>query len=188
MAVNGGLSFEEAVNALARQTGWDRQRAEMVIRADGRYTPHSTERRAVSSPEVGRIRPGAVGVRLQNGLKLMLPIAPRTKKNHGSAFGIRQSDAYRYFRDRVKEMLAPLKAHLGLPLAEARYNIAAVYFVDRYGEKADLTGLNQGLFDVLQDAGVVTNDWQFRTSDGTRIVFGDEHPRVEITITNLPQE
>jgi Holliday junction resolvase RusA-like endonuclease len=63
-----------------------------------------------------------------------------------------------------------------------------VYFVDRYGEKADLTGLNQGLFDVLQDAGVITNDWQFRTSDGTRIVFGDEHPRVEITITNLPQE
>jgi hypothetical protein len=73
----------------------------------------------VSSPEVGRIRPGAVGVRLENGLKLMLPIAPRTKKN-GSALGIRQSDAYRYFRDRVKEMLAPLKTHLGLPLAEAR--------------------------------------------------------------------
>lgn len=130
----------------------------------------------------------AIGERLANGIRLELPVAPRTKKNHGRAFGIRQSEAYVRYRDLVKELVAPLAAHLALPLPDEPMNIAAVYYVDKPGERADLTGLHQGLFDALQDAGVLSDDWYFRTANGSRIVFADrngEKPRVDVTITRI---
>jgi Holliday junction resolvase RusA-like endonuclease len=127
----------------------------------------------------------AIGERLANGIRLVLPGAPRTKKN-GTTLGIKQSPAYIRFRDRVKELVAPLAAHLQLPLPDVPMNIAAVYYVDKPGEQADLTGLHQGLFDALQDSGVVSNDWYFRTADGSRVVFSDPKPRVEVTITRIP--
>jgi len=146
-----------------------------------------TQLQAPAWNRVGRIEPGAIGERLSNGIRLTLPVAPRTKKN-STTLGIKQSPYYRSYRNRVIELVAGLKAYLGLPLAVAHYNIAAVYFVDRRGERADKVGLDQGLYDALQNAGVITDDWQFRTADGTRVVFGDAHPRVEITITQLQEQ
>lgn len=126
-----------------------------------------------------------MGTRLGDTLHLTLPFPPRTKKN-GTTIGIRQKKAYRVFRQRVVRALEPLKGRLRLPLPEAHYNIAAIYYVDRRGELADKVGLDQGLYDALENAGVITNDWQLRTADGTRVVFGAAQPRVEITITPIP--
>lgn len=117
-------------------------------------------------------------------LALTLTGPPRTKKN-GTTLGIKQTPAYRRYRDAIIAAIAPLRTTLGLPLPEAEYNIAAIYYVDRRGERADKVGLDQGLYDALENAGVITNDWQFRTADGTRIVFDDPQPRVELTITPL---
>lgn len=131
----------------------------------------------------------ATGRRLGDRLDLSIVRPPRTKKNGGKGGfgGIRQRKAYRDFRDAVVAAIAPLKHQLRLPLPEQAYNIAATYYVDRGGEKADKCGLDQGLYDALENAGVVTNDWQFRTDDGTRIIAGDPTPRVELTITPIEE-
>lgn len=133
---------------------------------------------------VAVVLPG-VGERHGRTLALVLPFAPRTKKNHKTHYAA-QSPAYRAFRAQVRGHFdAGVRAALGLPLPDGQYNIAATYYVDRRGERADRPGLDQGLFDALEDAGVIGDDWQFRTTDGTRIVPGDAHPRVELTITPI---
>lgn len=110
---------------------------------------------------------------------------PRTKKNHGRFFGLAQSGAYVRYRDAIVAAVKQAKQELGLPLPDQPYNLAAVFYVDHYGKSADLFGLLQGIADVLENAGIVRDDWHFRTADGSRIVEGDETPRVEITITPI---
>jgi hypothetical protein len=82
-------------------------------------------------------------------------------------------------------VIEPMHGRLRLPLPDQPYNIRVIYHVDRRGESADKVGLDQGLYDALENSGVVTNDWFFRTDDGSRVVFGSEKPRVEIVITPL---
>lgn len=130
----------------------------------------------------------ALGIRERgsDALSLTLIATPRTKKT-GTTLGIKQKAAYRFYRDCIIAQVEPMKVHLQLPLPDQPYNCRAVYYVDKRGERADYNGLNQGLHDALQNAGVVSDDWHFRTCDGTRIVFGDDRPRVEVHITPIPQ-
>lgn len=150
--------------------------------------PRSASSSVVRKQEIGPVMlPGTILQLHQcdgRMIRLVLGLPPRTKKN-GTTLGIKQTPAYRRYRDAIVAALAPLKLAQTIPLPDAEYNIAAVYYVDRRGERADKVGLDQGLYDALENAGVVTNDWQFRTADGTRIVFGDPTPRVELTITPL---
>lgn len=122
--------------------------------------------------------------RIGDTLRLTLNFAPRTKKN-GTTLGIRQKRAYRLYRDAIIRDGAPIAGKLQLPLPKRAYNICAIYYPDRFGEQADKCGLDQGLYDALENAGVVHTDWYFRQDDGTRIVFGAEQPRVEVHITPL---
>jgi hypothetical protein len=132
----------------------------------------------------------ALHSRFGDQLRLVLNGPPRTKKN-GTTLGIRQRPAYRRYRDAIVAALEPLRLSYGSPILPGnrregnRYNLAAVFYVDRKGEAADLCGLLQGLSDALENADVVENDWVFRTFDGTRVVFGDSRPRVELTISPL---
>jgi hypothetical protein len=133
----------------------------------------------------------ACGWRLAGGgVRLVLAAAPRTKKNSQAWVGV-QGPAYRWYRDCLHAMLRPIVAALELPLPVAEYNLDATFYVDKRGERADLVGLLQGLCDAIQRnrkhdfAGVVSDDWQFRTSDGTRIIAGDARPRVELDITPI---
>ena len=103
-----------------------------------------------------------------NGFRCVIRTAPRTKKNH-TTLGIRQSPAYRAYRDLIIAGFAPLLAELELPLPDRPYNLAATFYVDRWGERADLIGLLQGLADALENAGVVSDDRWFRAFDGARI-------------------
>lgn len=131
----------------------------------------------------------ALHQRVGDRLRLVLNLAPRTKKNgrKGGFAGIKQGPAYRAYRDAIVEAIAGIKDVHGLPLPEQPYNIAVTYYVDVRGKRADKCGLDQGLYDALENAGVVTNDWQFRTDDGTRIVAGDPSPRVELVITPIQE-
>jgi hypothetical protein len=128
--------------------------------------------------------------RLGDRLRLVLNIAPRTKKNgrKGGFGGIKQGPAYRAYRDAIVAALEPLRTAQTIPLPDQPYNIAVTYYVDSHGKTADKCGLDQGLYDALENAGVVTNDWQFRTDDGTRIIAGDPFPRVELIITPIREE
>lgn len=117
-------------------------------------------------------------------------LPPRTKKN-SRRFLFKESVAYSRYREAIKCAVAEANDELRpdrglfLPMPEQAYNLAAIFYVDKPGEQADMFGLLQGIADALQDANVVTDDWQFRTVDGSRIVFGDERPRVEIVITPI---
>lgn len=119
-----------------------------------------------------------------NGFRCTIRTAPRTKKN-STTLGIRQSPAYRAYRDAIINGFAPLLAQLELPLPDRPYTLAATFYVDRWGERADLIGLLQGLADALENAGVVSDDHWFRSFDGSRAIAGDPSPRVELLITEL---
>lgn len=143
-----------------------------------------TLRRARALHVVDVTQTACTGALCDDTLTLTLPYPPRTKKNHGRGVA-KQSAAFVRFRRQVIDGLAPIVERLGLPLPTATYNLAAVYFVDRYGERADLVGLHQALCDVLENARVVENDWQFRTLDGSRVIAGDSRPRVDLLISPI---
>ncbi len=114
---------------------------------------------------------------------------PRTKKN-STMLGIIQSAAYRRYAGIIADCVAAARDEfrtdrVHLPLPDQPYNLEAVFYVDSHGKTADLFGLLQAIADAIQDAGVLSNDWYFRTSDGSRVVFDDPRPRVEIIITPL---
>jgi Holliday junction resolvase RusA-like endonuclease len=129
-------------------------------------------------------------------LRVRIETAPRTKKDHGRrVWAPKQkrvvhvpSPAYEKYRGEVVAALQPLAHRLQLPLPDQPYNIAARFFVDRYGMDADLDGLMAGLFDALENAGVVTDDWYFRTPNGTEVFAAADSlpPRVEVLITPIP--
>lgn len=111
-------------------------------------------------------------------------LPPRTKKN-STMLGIVQSPAYRRFCQGVVDATNQLRGEFSLPIPDAPYNLAAVFYVDKPGERADLIGLIQGTADALQEAKVVSDDKWFKTLDGCRIVVGDPTPRVEVVITPI---
>ena len=176
-----GTSREDAEHAADRKLGL------LSVRVDPRMpTGIVTLRRrdAIVGAATGSLNALEHFYRRGDTLELRLVLPPRTKKN-GTTLGIRQSAGYRRYRDAIIAAIAPVKSLIGLPLPDREYNIAATYYVDRRGERADKCGLDQGLYDALENAGVVTNDWFFRTDDGTRIIAGDPRPRVELTITPI---
>jgi hypothetical protein len=124
------------------------------------------------------------------GLRLVLPVTPRTKKNSRVALA-KPSDAYIRMRNDALEILRLIAGALQLPLPSVQYNLAATFYVDAKGKNADLLGLLQAIADILETdedrhfPGVVTNDKLFRAFDGSRIVEDDDRPRVELTITPM---
>lgn len=127
-------------------------------------------------------------------LWLEIETPPRSKKNHGRRVYARKqkrvvhvpSPAYEKYRADVMAAIATVQTALGLPLPDQAYNLAIHYYVDGYGARADRPGLDQGLFDALQDAGVVSDDWFFRSTEGTPPpITGDDRPRFECVITPI---
>lgn len=116
-------------------------------------------------------------------LRLELPFPPRTKKN-STTLGIKQSKGYIRFREQVKDHVARMTDALHLPLPpDVPFNAAARFYVDN--DAADTVGLMQGLADALQDAGVIPNDRQLRTWNGTDQTLDHVRPRVELLLTPI---
>lgn len=155
-------------------------------RPDVATVTREVRKRAHEVPNITVVLPVlALHQRYGDTLRLVLNGPPRTKKN-GTTLGIRQSPAYRRYRDAIISALAGMRHGYGSPiLPDQAYNCEAVFYVDKKGERADLVGLLQGFCDALENAGVVSNDWYFRRFDGTRVVIGDSIPRVEVEITPL---
>lgn len=127
------------------------------------------------------------GRRAGDSLWLEIVIVPRTKKNSGQTLGSSKSKAYKKYLKDLLEALAEVKTPLQLPLPDRRplgYNLSAHFYVDGHGESADRVGLEQGLNDALQEAGVVSDDWVFRQGDGTRVIACGR-PRVALWITPI---
>lgn len=113
--------------------------------------------------------------------------APRTKKNHGRVVWARKqrravhvpSAAYEAWALAGVAQLARVET-----LPDRPYNCRALFFRD--AERGDAVGYYQGLADLLQAAGVVSDDRYIAAWDGSRLLIDRQRPRVELTITPLP--
>jgi Holliday junction resolvase RusA-like endonuclease len=65
-------------------------------------------------------------------------------------------------------------------------NVAAVFYRD--ADRGDATGYMQALADALQEAGVLKNDEQIKSWDGTRLRVDRTNPRIEVEITRMEAE
>lgn len=123
-----------------------------------------------------------------DALWMEIGAVPRTKKNSAETLGSSKSKPYKRYLAELLEAIAEVRDVLLLPLPDRRplgYNLCAHFHVDLRGEAADRPGLEQGLNDALQEAGVVANDWLFRQADGTRVILGSPRPRVALWITPI---
>ena len=120
---------------------------------------------------------------------ITLPGPPRTKKNSanitmvGKRKIVKPSAAWLRWRDQVRKWFLeqPAIARRGFPLPVAEYNCSALIYRD--AARGDAVGYYQGVADVLEEIGVVTDDVQFTQWDGSHLLLDRTNPRVEITIT-----
>lgn len=120
-------------------------------------------------------------------MRLVILGAPRTKKNHGSRkmFGCQlktvPSDAWMAWRDSAVLQIAATRFQRvpdGRPL-----NCSALFYRD--ANRGDAVGYYQGLADVLEEAGVVSDDRLIAAWDGSRLRKDAKNPRVELILYPL---
>lgn len=121
-------------------------------------------------------------------IKIILYGAPRTKKNHQQ---IRKTPSGRRF-------VAPSKAYMeyeGTCLAQIKrpqqaiseaVNVTLLYYMPTR-RRVDKTNLEESLLDILVRAGVLADDNRdiVAATDGSRVLYDKQNPRVEITITRM---
>lgn len=111
--------------------------------------------------------------------------APRTKKNSAQLIPgfhprIVPSKAYRTWeRSAVPQLRAAWRR---APLTDA-VQVSAVFYREK--NLGDLCGYLQALGDALEVAGVIANDRQIASWDGSRLAKDAANPRVELTLATL---
>lgn len=64
-------------------------------------------------------------------------------------------------------------------------NVKMIFYFKDHQHEADLSNCYQGVEDILQNEGVLTNDRLIYSHDGSRKVFGSGPERVEIIVTRF---
>lgn len=118
------------------------------------------------------------------GVTITIPGAPRTKKTHnrlvraGGRYRVLPSATWSGWCERACFWLARIA-----PLPDQPYNVAALFYRD--ARRGDAVGYYQGLADVLEAAGIVSNDKYLVAWDGSRLLVDRDNPRVVLTLTPL---
>ena len=119
-------------------------------------------------------------------MKFVIPLDPRTKKNHsqivrGRLVPSKQYTIYR--KEALKSLLAQKR-----PQEPINYpvNVKALYFMKTH-RKVDRPNLENALLDVLVDAGILEDDncTIAATADGSKVLYDKENPRTEVEIEKL---
>jgi Holliday junction resolvase RusA-like endonuclease len=121
-------------------------------------------------------------------MKIVLYVAPRTKKNNGQIIfngGRRMiipSKAYTKFE---KECLMQITGKYKLKI-NAPVNIKAIFYMDAR-RKVDLTNLLEAVDDMLVKAEILADDNRNIVAghDGSRVYYDKENPRIELDIENM---
>ncbi len=143
-------------------------------------------------------------------LRLVIPGAPRTKKTSNrivrigrgeNAFNkILPSEAYEnWFKQSISLIVPPLRVwarqnRVDLPI-RGQVWVEAIFYAEN-ANVGDLTGYEQGLADFLQSprmskktgtltrdgAGIIDDDKQIASWDGSRVRIDRLEPRIEVTI------
>ena len=137
------------------------------------------------------LRPG-------ESITFVLPVVPRTKKNHREHIKRRAKSgklitvpipggAYREMEALIKKEASLAMVRLErwvavawLNLAQA-LNCAAIFYRD--ANRGDANGYYQGLADALEAAGVLADDRWLVQWDGSRLRKDKDRPRIEVTLT-----
>ncbi len=119
-------------------------------------------------------------------LRLTLFGPPRTKKTsnrlvvHQGRRKVIPSEAWCAWRDAIA---ATNQIPEDVQLPDRPYRCIALFF--RQADVGDLVGYQQGLADVLEESGVISNDKWIRSWDGTRLLVDRACPRVELVLTPM---
>lgn len=123
-------------------------------------------------------------------LELLIPICPRTKKNHSQVITVGgrprviPSKQYTQFEKDCGAYIPCEGLNIDCPV-----NIKCVYFMDTH-RKVDLLNLLGATMDILVKYGVIQDDNSkiAVSHDGSRVEYDKERPRTEITITSIGGE
>lgn len=125
--------------------------------------------------------------KVRESVKLTIFGQPITKKNSqqiimaGKRPCIIQSKAYRQYEKAAKEQLS---FSISLPALGGPIEVKALYYLATT-RMPDLVNLMGATADILENAGVIMDDKQILSWDGSRIMGKDKDPRVEIEIRTL---
>jgi Holliday junction resolvase RusA-like endonuclease len=118
--------------------------------------------------------------------RLIIPGQPATKKNSQMARCVNgkpvvlQSKAYRtYEKMAFKALLACPRAEFAGPV------VVTVHYWLKDKRRPDLNNLMAATADILEKAGVISDDREIVSWDGSRIMGTSPNPRAEITIKAL---
>ena len=143
-----------------------------------------------------KIKPApAFTLRPGESISFVLPVTPRTKKNHGSvikrgerkfhipseAYTTMESQVVEWVRQNVKPGVAST-LYACQPITQP-LNCAAIFYRD--ADRGDAVGYYQGLADALESAGIVDNDRWITQWDGSRLAKDANRPRIEVTLTAI---
>jgi Holliday junction resolvase RusA-like endonuclease len=123
---------------------------------------------------------------------IILPGRPITKKNSQQIIYNRrtkkrqviQSEYYRNYEEACLWYLKKYRVKYPGPV-----QVTARYWMPNRRSWPDLLGLEQATADILEAAGVIKNDRDIVSWDGSRIIGVDKkNPRTEITIREISEE
>jgi Holliday junction resolvase RusA-like endonuclease len=120
-----------------------------------------------------------------NELKILIPINPVTKKNHGNIVMIKghpimlPSKPYQEYEKKCKAYMPRMAKPIDVPI-----NLECHYYLETR-RKCDLTNLLQATCDILVKYKVLEDDNYtiVASVDGTKAEYDKENPRTEIIIT-----
>lgn len=118
---------------------------------------------------------------------LLIPICPRTKKNHSQVITVGgrprviPSKQYTQFAKDCGYYINCKNLNIDYPV-----NIKCVYFMDTH-RRVDLLNLLGATMDILVEYGVIQDDNSkiAVSHDGSRVEYDKANPRTEITITSI---
>ena len=118
-------------------------------------------------------------------MKIIIPIAPITKKNHqqiikaGGRMMVIPSKQYRKY----EADCMPFLKRVGIDYA---VNVKALYYMPTK-RRVDLVNLHEALCDVLVKYGVIEDDNSkiIASMDGSRVLYDKQNPRTEIYIEQV---
>jgi Holliday junction resolvase RusA-like endonuclease len=126
-------------------------------------------------------------------VELIIPICPRTKKNHQNIYHknivskktgvtkrvpfVSTSTQYKSYAKDSALFIRPLG--IDYPV-----NVKAIFYVDTY-RLVDLTNLNEALHDIMVSNGMLKDDNAkiVVSTDGSRVFYDKNNPRTEVYIT-----
>ena len=122
-------------------------------------------------------------------MKIIIPIAPRTKKNSqqivwkGGRPIIIPSAAYKMYEREARAFLTPVSSPIDYPV-----NVKCLYYMPTR-RRVDLSNLLNSTLDILVHYGVLLDDNRniVYSVDGSRALYDKASPRTEIEITPITE-